>query len=73
MEVCKGQAAPFESDMAHPDPDTLLGVCGAGRPRAAAVEGIEHVGIRDAKVRDQTLLNAPAAWTRQGPDRRRAG
>ena len=52
MEVCKGQAAPRESDMAHPDPDTFPGVGSAGWPRAAAVERIEHVGIRDAKVRE---------------------
>lgn len=55
MEVCKGQAASLESDMGGPDPDALPGVGGTGRPCAAALERVEHVGIRDAKVR--ALLN----------------
>jgi hypothetical protein len=50
VEVCKGQAPSRESDMGRPDPDTLLAVRGAGRPRGAAMERGEHVGVGDAKV-----------------------
>jgi hypothetical protein len=51
VEVCESKSTPNESDMGVFDADTISIMCGTHGDSSITLEGSEHIGVRNAKVR----------------------
>jgi hypothetical protein len=52
LEVCKGKFTAGESDMGIPHSNAILATVSSDRDSLIAMEGPQHIGIGDAKVRE---------------------